>query len=148
MGIKKVTTDYIREELAKLWPDLDMVVLLDKGFVLPKLQEIVDIFKASKIREMEFIPEFNDCDDFALFLMAEVRMRRYEKYKNGGLTKDEIAPVAFGMAVGNVFRGMGMDHVVNICVTDEGIYLFDITPESDRYWKADSYTDNILLCKM
>lgn len=147
MGIK-VSTDYIRAELAKLWPNLDMVILLDKEFILPKLAEVVGLFKESKIRLMEFIPEFNDCDDFALFLMSEVRLKRYEKYKNGSLPVQEAYPIAFGRVVGDLFRGMGMSHVVNICFTEEGIYFFDITPDSDRYWKADSYSDNILLFEM
>jgi len=144
MGIIRVPSAYVREEIAKLWPDLDMAVLLDRVFIIPDLQEPVDYFKESKIRDMQFIDEFNDCDDFAEFFKVEVKLKRYAKFEKGELTGEELAPWVLGRAAGNLFRGASMDHVVNLCLTKEGFYIFDLTPDSDRYWKAESGNDNIL----
>jgi hypothetical protein len=140
----KVSSTYVREELAKLWPDLDMAVLLDREFIVPTLQEVIDLFKESKIRGMQVVDEFNDCDDFAQFFVVEVKLKRYAKFEKGELPKEEWAPWVLGRAAGNMFRGASMDHVVNLCLTDKGIYMFDLFPDSDRYWKAESGNDNIL----
>ena len=140
--MKKVNSNYIREQLTLVWPDLDMVILLDSNFVVPKVSDIEKMFKASKIREMQFIPEFNDCDNFALYFLAEVRKNCYDMLMSREISPEDMFPWTISLAVCNVTRDIDIIHAVNLALCEEGIYMFDITPESDRFWKASAKSDN------
>jgi len=76
-----------------------------------------------------------DCDDFSVVATAFARI--YVRYVlNGGL------PWAFGRAMGNEFRGMPILHSLNICLTQEGIYLLDYG-DRGRLWEAKSENDSV-----
>jgi len=143
-----ITGKDIKSQLYELWPDLEMletVTLLDKNFWMPKVSEIEEFFKSSEISKMQFIDEFNDCDDFAQFFLVEIKKKRYEAYMKGELPKEQALPLSIGRAVGDLFRGMSTMHVTDLAICQEGRYVFDLTPMSNRFWKASSSSDNVLI---
>jgi len=144
----RVTSEYIRNELAKLWPDLDMAILVDTDFILSKVDQIIKIFNESKVHERPIIPQFNDCDNSALRFHVELRDKQYEMFERGELKPDELFPWATSIAIVTQARGIEAPHVVNLTVCEEGIYIFDKYPDSNRYWKASSKMDNPVILFM
>jgi len=141
-----VNTDYIREKIIEVWPEIDGTRIIPwdpKYWLIPEAQ-IGLLLEKSSIPDMDFIPEFNDCDNFALQFQAETRRKRYLAWKGGNLIKDERYPVAMAIAWGSMWRGISKNHVANLFVCQEGVYLADSSPMEKRYWKADADNDNIL----
>ena len=141
-----VDTKYIRKELLKVWPKrmvADIIFWDQKYWLIPEAQ-IDQVLKKSSVPDMQFIREFNDCDNFALQLQAETRRKRYLSWKNGNLPEEERYPVAMAIAWGDMWRGQSKNHVGNIFVCQEGIYIADSTPMEKRYWKATTEKDNML----
>ena len=144
----RVISDEVRNKFAELWVDLDIVILVDSDFIFPKVDEVIKIFNESKVHEMQFVSQFNDCDNFALFFLAEVRKKLYDQYMNNELESDQLFPWAMGIAICTMTRGMDTTHAVNIVVCEEGIYIFDKTPDSNRFWKASKEMDNPIIVYM
>ena len=138
------TAKEIRYELNNIWPNLKFIWLLDKVFWKLPLGQLEKLLAKSRIPEMEFIPLFNDCDDFALQFMVEVRRKRYFARMKGILPEEQRDyPVSIGFASGSQFRGISKYHAANICICQEGIYMLDATPYENRIWKADPKNDSI-----
>jgi hypothetical protein len=143
-------SSFVREEVGKLWPDLqDQAILLDKNFYISSLDEMVSYFKASKLSEMETIGEMWECDKYATAFFSEVSIKRYNLRMIKDLPEDKWAPIALSrVAYGNMFRGINLKHVVNLGLTEAGIYLFDLMPDANRYWKANPDNDNVQILVM
>ena len=125
----KVTAREVKDVLKGRWPRLRYVWCWDPHYRLLELEEVRKLVETSKVPEMEFIEYFNDCDDFALHLLSEVRMRSY----NARDITRELVP----LAVGFVFMlGDGLvipDHAANIGITNEReVWLMDATDRSVR----------------
>lgn len=144
----RVDSNYLRAKLSELWPDLDMAILVDTDFILPKLDQMIKMFNDSKLYEMQFIPQFNDCDNFALHFLSQTRIKRYKMLMNKEITTDEMFPWALGIAICTESRGIASPHAVNIAICEEGIYIFDMTPDSHRFWKASKEMDNPVILFM
>lgn len=145
-----VDTKYLREEIIKIWPNLKPqdIIPWDPIYYLISEKTVGDLIKKSDVSEMDFIPDFNDCDNFALQFQAEVRRKRYFAYKKaqemGEIPEELRYPVAMAIAWGTMWRGINKNHVANLFVCDEGIYLSDLTPMENRHWKANPNNDRIL----
>jgi len=138
-----VNTKHIRSELFKIWPNASITFWDQKYWLIPEAQ-IDLLIKKSIVPEMTFIKDFNDCDNFALQFQAETRRKRYLAWDSGNLIDEERYPVAIAIIHGLMFRGISKNHVANLFVCQEGIYIADLTPMEKRYWKAKSDNDNIL----
>ena len=144
----KATSQQIRERLQKQWSDLEYIWLWDNTYWKPLLHQAEKLLKSSRVSEMKFIPQFNDCDNFALQWLAEVRRKRYFAHQENNLPPEQIFPVSIGFCFGNEFRGMAKLHAANIMVAkDDKIYIIDTTPMENRIWEA-SDKDNILFVFM
>ena len=145
-----IKSKFLRRKIREVWPDLSLqkITPWDPIYWLISEKTIGDLIDKSNVSGMDFIPQFNDCDNFALQFQAEVRRKRYLAYKTaqkGGDIPEELRyPVAVAIAWGSMWRGMSKNHVANLFVCREGIYLADLTPMEKRYWKADSSNDKIL----
>ena len=139
-----VSSEEMRQEAKKLWPDLDNIWLMDKVFTAPRPEVFQEALRLSNVPSMEFIPEANDCDDFALQFMAEVRRKRYFQYVNKQLTRENYKPISATFGFGDQFRGISKIHVANPCFTEDGFYMIDTTPGENRMWKAKTDQDHIL----
>lgn len=145
-----VKSKFLREEIIKVWPNLkpQNIIPWDPVYWLISEETIGSLIEKSNVPEMDFIPNINDCDNFALQFQAEVRRKRYLAYKTaqeGGEVPEELRyPVAIAISHGTMWRGMSKNHVANLFVCQEGVYLADTTPMEKRYWKATAENDNIL----
>jgi len=145
-----ITSASIRERLTAVWPNLKPkdIIPWDPAYWLISEETIGSLIEKSNVHTMDFIPNFNDCDNFALQFQAEVRRKRYIAYKKaqeeGEIPEELKYPVAIAIAHGMMWRGMSKNHVANLLVCREGVYLADLTPMEKRYWKASSDNDNML----
>ena len=144
----KITADEIRAKVSEAWPDLEYIWLWDKSFWQPPVQVVEDALKASNVPTMDFIEEFNDCDDFALQFVAETRRKRYFQWKQGNLPAESKFPIAMAFVFGDMFRGISKVHAANLCFCQEGIYMIDATPGEKRMWEACGDQDNIIFLFM
>ena len=143
----KVKAKYVYKQVNELWPNLDNrdeIIPWDREYWLMSQETVGRIMELSNVPEMTFIPDFNDCDDFALHAQSETRRKRYLAWMEGKLSIVQRYPVAVAIAWGSMWRGMSKNHVANLFVCKEGIYLADFTPMERRYWKAEPDNDHML----
>jgi len=143
-------TSEFRQTINELWPDVgDQAIILDKELYIPTLDEMVAYFKVSKLSELQPYGEMMECDKYARLFWAEVTLKRYYLLMNGDLSEEKKAPIGLACtAYGNMFRGINLKHVVNLAKTESGVYLFDLMPDANRYWKADVNNDNVQILVM
>ena len=142
-----VKGNFFRDEVDKLWPEVGyQAIQFDRNFYIPTLDEMVAYFKASKLWEMQTVGEMWECDKYSRAFAMEVHTKRYYLLTQGDLPEEKRAPISLACAAqGNMFRGMNVNHVVNLALTEAGIYLFDMMPDAHRYWKANVDNDNVLI---
>ena len=90
----------------------------------------------------------NDCDDYALQFVAEVRRKRYFQWTQGNLPEESRYQLTVGRVFGDMFRGIGKIHMANIFLCDEGVYMLDATPGENRIWQASQDQDNLIFVDM
>ena len=145
----KITSGEIRSRFNQVWPELEYIWLWDTTYWTPNKDAVEDAMKVSRVSTMDFIDEFNDCDNFALQFLAECRRKRYLQWKNEDLPLEQRYSMTIGYVFGDMFRGVGKLHVANIVLcNDNEIYVVDTTPMEKRMWKADPKNDNILFLFM
>ena len=132
----KVTAKEIKRHLQDKWKPLKYIWAWDPHFELVPVSVLEEDVETSKVPEMEFIDYFNDCDDFARYFLAEVRMKKYERRHE----LEELVPDA----IGTVFLlGDGLfmpDHKANIAIAEGWVsYILDMTDRSMRL--ADNSDD-------
>jgi hypothetical protein len=144
----KITSKEIREKLTEAWPDLEYVWLWDTVYWTPAQETVQEALDNSNVPTMTFVPEFHDCDDFAVQFMAEVRRKRYFQWKAGKLPEESRFPITIGFCFGDTFRGISKPHAANLCICAEGVYILDATPGEKRMWKAEAENDNLIFVFM
>jgi hypothetical protein len=145
----KITSQEIRDALIKVWPDLEYIWLWDTTYWTPSKESVQKALETSNVSTMDFIDEFNDCDNFALQFLAECRRKRYLQWKAGNLPIAERHSMSIGYVFGDQFLGIGKLHVTNIALCNDGeIYIVDSTPAENRMWKASPVSDTILFVFM
>lgn len=145
----KITSSEIRDKLNNFWPNLEYVWLWDTTYWTPSLDAVQGALTNSNVPTMDFIDEFNDCDNFALQFVAECRRKRYFQWKNGNLPESERFTLTIGQVFGDMFRGMSKLHKCCFAIcNDDNIYMLDATPSENRIWKAVQADDNALYIDM
>ena len=147
-----IETKEIRKQLEEIWPWFKRhpkeITFWDLKhyWAIPEAQ-VGELIAKSTVPQMIYIPQFNDCDNFSLQAQAETRRKRYLAYirtkEAGNVPEDLKYPCAVAMVLGNMFRGISKNHVANLFVCDEGIYMADFMPMEKRYWKANPDNDNM-----
>jgi len=145
----KITSAEIRKKLQEVWPDLEYIWLWDTTYWTPNIEAVQRGLDQSKVPTMDFIDEFNDCDNFALQFLAECRRKRYFQWKDGNLPEDQRYSMTVGFVFGDMFRGIGKLHAANLVIDKENdVYILDSTPGEKRMWKVDPENDNIVFVFM
>jgi hypothetical protein len=145
----KIKSDEIRDQFQKVWPELEYIWLWDTTYWTPKIDVVRDALKSSNVPTMDFIDEFNDCDNFALQFLAECRRKRYFQWKDGNLPEEEKYSMTIGFIFGDMFRGIRKSHAANIVLDKEShLYILDATPGENRIWMATPENDNVLFVFM
>ena len=57
-------------------------------------------------------------------------------------------PWTLGIAICTEARGISAPHALNLAICEEGIYMFDKTPDANRYWKVSKEMDNPIILFM
>jgi len=145
-----VDTKYIRNEILKIgWPKVTVsrITPWTPKYCLISEVMIGKLLEKSFVPLMTYIPDFAECDFFALQFQAETRHKRYLAHmrarEQGEVSEELKYPVPMAIAWGDMFRGKSENHVANLFVCEEGIRLADAMPMEKRYWKASSDNDNM-----
>ncbi len=136
-------------EIRKRWrqgsmPNLRHRWLFDRKYWLDDVDELKEVISACRpVIEpyVQFRGEYGDCDDHALFLIAEIRKRYIDKAMAGDVPAEQRKPRPVGRAMGSQFRGMQLPHALCIAETKQGTYLFE--GHEDRIWKKDKDNDSV-----
>lgn len=139
----KISADDVTKEIQKIWTGLDYIWLWDTVFWKGTKFQVEKLMESSNVKTMDFIPEFNDCDNFAAQFKEEVRRIRYFSWKQGNLPKDQRYPFAIFIVAGTMFREISKNHVANLVLLQEGIFIVDMTPGERRMWKASKENDDL-----
>ena len=127
----KIKSEQIRMILQTQWPHLTFIWPTDPEYETLTLKKLKAVVKKCSVSGLSYKGNVWDCDNFALQLHAKVQLSQYDEVIADMGSK---TPWAFGEVMGTKFRGRVEDHVINICLTDKGIYL--IEPQTDEIWKA------------
>ena len=130
-----LTGNEIFNKLHNMWPSLThgKIWFEDGKYLLPTRSELEKKLLESVVESYEYVPEIEDCGDFALLLHGDIIRSRYDDYKAGKIPDSQLYPWAFGQ-IWYQDTVMG-PHAINICITsDEGILL--VEPQSDEIRKA------------
>lgn len=127
-----MNSDELKRNIHKIFPKLKDIWIFDRDFIVPTLIDLDKYLQITRTEQEDFIDGKQECDDFALFLHADMKR---------ALRKDNIFNWPFGQVFGTRFNGVDRKHNANICYTQSGLYL--IEPQTDERWLA-SKNDNIL----
>ena len=135
-----ITPTEIRNEIKKLWPTVShRIWITDPKHWCPRKERfeefIRDVWDAKfPVEDRRWIDNLGDCDDYAKVFVGEVCFIRMRLAYNKQIPQDEWASWAVGYCMGQQFRGIPINHAVNICILEEGIHFFDAM--EGRLWKA------------
>jgi hypothetical protein len=122
-------------ELRQIWPRLVFVWPTDTRMILPSIEDV--LLALSGHEYGSGIAESDDCDDRALHAHSDVKRHCREI----GLAHSW----AFGEAAGDKFRGMPMNHTVNIVRTpDEWMF---IDAKTKKHWAGSNEKDSLIAVK-
>ena len=111
------------------WPDLRQIWLRNDTYIIPSLKEMESVVK-QYVSDLPIIKGFNECENFALFLHAEV--------KKHGVKSGLKHNWAFGDFIckkQSMFQGVVI-HSACICLCEEGFYIIE-PMENNRILKAN-----------
>jgi hypothetical protein len=137
-----ITSDKIREELRKIWPDLNFIVLSDSKWNSPSLQDAQSWSK--RIYKPKFIKNLFECEELALYFMITQRAIAAKEYIEGISSQYNCS---LGVAFGNKYHGKQLDHVVNIwLIENKGLMFMDY--QTGEFWIPNSVNDNVYFVMM
>jgi len=142
----KITRDEVEAEIRKVWPDIEYIWLWDKAYWKGTKDQEQRLIDKSKLREVQFVPEFFDCDDFAAQWKEEVRRTRYYAWKDGLFGDDPPVPYAVFFAGADVVNSVNGPHAVDLVLLrdpEPGLWIVDMVPTERTMWKADPKRDNV-----
>ena len=139
-----VNSNWIKKYLKSFWP-IDDIWLFDRSFFLLDESTIKKIITELSVKTMKYVPELWDCDNFSLLLNSDVKKYQYDCIQCSK-PKTPHYPWAFGECIGTKFRGVEMNHSVNIAVCKDGIFFVD--PQNNYMWKADRKNDDLYFIKI
>jgi len=149
----KITDKEIEKQLQIIWPKLELdknIWLADSEYWMPKRKDVEELLKASWVDKKKYIQSTWDCDNYALYLMAECHYLVAGLVWSELIKKEDALPWAFGECWGyfNVnWNEIVRKHAINIVLTeDDGILL--IEPQTDEIWIPERKKDSIHYVRM
>jgi hypothetical protein len=115
----KITSKDLKKEFKSEWKELRQIWLRNKEYVVPKLKDVEDITQ-QYICTLPVIPGFNECENFALYLHANVKKHIVEE----GKLKLNWAFGDFICKKETMFFGTVI-HTACICFCEEGFYFIE-----------------------
>lgn len=125
----------LKQEFKKQWPSLRQIWLRNNKYIVPTLEQVKKVTE-KYICELSIIKGYNECENFALYLHANVKkhnvMQGIDKYN-----------WAFGDFICQFTSTMFGDviHTANICYTKEGFYFIE-PMERNKIVKSDKINND------
>jgi hypothetical protein len=116
----------------------------DGFYMLPRIEELMQMVYISQISKLKFNGELMDCDDYSLLLNASIKRQRIDI--SFDMPAEDSFHWSFGEAFGDKFNRVEELHTICVCAAQEGIYL--IEPQTYEYWITNPKNDNVLIIKM
>jgi len=140
----QISAEDLRAKFKTTWPEIKFVWMQDGFYMLPKIEELMQMVYLSQISKLKFNGELMDCDDYSLLLNASIKRQRIDI--SFDMPAEDSFHWAFGEAFGDKFNRVDETHTLCICAAQEGIYL--IEPQTYEYWITNPKNDNVLIIKM
>lgn len=126
-----ISSTKVRKELNKIWPDLKHIWLRNRYYSLPTKAQLEGVLR-NNIIDLPVIKGFNECENFALFLHAQVKMDIVKS------NPDEKYNWAFGDFIADKATLLGQRvHSACLCLTQEGCYIIEPMIENKIYETKD-----------
>lgn len=116
-----MTSREVRAELKKQFPSLRHSWLTDPNYQAPSFDALIRRVEMLWPSD-EYKSTVNECEEFALYLMADVRKEDF----------DQAANWPFGLCFAKQLNGQKTFHVLNIAVCKDGVFLVDPTTQHTR----------------
>ena len=136
----------VRKAIKAAWPKLKFMVLSDREWWLPEVENVEAMVHEVAVDRMSFIPPLFECEEFSLALVAAIRGRRADLYRAGKLQPERVRNWPLGVVCGTRFQGEDVDHWINVCVTRQGVWL--IEPQTGLMWQPEKGEDEIFFLLM
>jgi hypothetical protein len=137
----------VRRAVNDIWHKRRVVMVLsDPEWWLPTIEMIKEEIDQAATDRLTYVQHLFECEEFALALMFTIRRRRADLALAGRLSREQWRNLPLGRVVGNRFRGKKIDHWINICLTQEGLYL--IEPQTREMWRPVEVEDEIYFLDM
>jgi hypothetical protein len=141
--IMRITSEQVRQELKVVWPALEYIWIFDADWWKPSQAQMQTLIDTSRLKDTKFIPQLFDCDNFASQFMSEVNRKRYFSHMATPFPEEQQVQAAVFCCAGQMFRGVGKNHVCNLAMLREGIFIVDMIPGEQHMWPADAQQDDI-----
>jgi hypothetical protein len=135
------TSDEIRTMLIDVYPELShkRIWLTDSKFLLPTMDELTEAVAINSVKDLPFRSVTQECEEFALYLAADVR--RWHA------AKEPEANWAFGEAAGHLYGLLGVtNHNANLCITTDTVVW--VEPQSDLIHIANPDKFSVYMVKI
>jgi hypothetical protein len=130
------TSDEIRTILRDMYAGLSLerLDLEDRKWYLPTKDELTTAVRINSVAHLPMIPVVQECEEFSLHLMSQVRLWEAKKAVEANVT--EYVNWAFGICRGDLAGLLGVTvHKMNICCTQSGVVI--IEPQTNVLSDAD-----------
>ena len=125
--------------------ELQYVWCWDTDYYIPTLDALKTMVALVSVKEMQFLGQRFNCNDYALTLHANV-VKVVAANRPEDVQEEGWFGWSFGRAAGWQFKSKKEKHQINICLTREGIYL--IEPQTDEIWEYDASIDQARFVEM
>jgi hypothetical protein len=115
-----VNQEEVERKLVEVYPNLieENVWPTDTKYLLPVLDEVVSAIERNSVKDLPYVSNIGECEEFALYLHAAIKKERHLNWEN--LPKEERYNWAFGEAIGFRFDLLGsQNHTMNIVITSD-----------------------------
>lgn len=136
----KITSKKIRNLFRAHWLEVGTLWITDKEYMVPNLKDVRKMISKVTVANLPHNESLNECEDYALLLMAAVRRYRIEFMDL--IPEEEQLNWAFGICGLRKYRGLKYNHTVCFCVTNAGLYMFDAQFD-DSGWKASGDQEDV-----
>lgn len=127
----KITSKDLKKEFKSEWNSLRQIWLRNKEYIIPELKDVEEVVK-KYICDLPVINGFNECENFALYLHANVKKHIAEE----GKLKLNWAFGDFICKKETLFFGTVI-HTACICLCEEGFYIIEPL-EKNKILKANN----------
>jgi len=134
-----ITTKEIITKLKDIFPDINDWLPTDKEYLSVGVGEMIALIEKHCDPRNRYRPYVWECEEIAQAFITDIRR---EELDDLSIKRNR----AIGEALGDRWNGSDKSHHANICIADDGVYLFDM--QTKKIWPAKKGQDNIFFVRM